>query len=521
MALPSIDNFELSLRQLKAAEQSWGEVFWCIRNQRPLQTEVEATDPTSISAHKKIVLESGLLPVLEVWDIYYTDCMDAAAKNLGVQAWEIIEFIDHLRERLNLTESDFVIRQQVSDGYGAQKTSHRDQEDTARIDVHGDGMGGALPSSPLAPTNAISPELSSDQQILLNSNATRPNEPLPQMISNNVKRLRAQQSSHLGNSSLSPNGREIKRDPKPWLITLSIIGFFIIFGAISSQQRRESEANINGVSQAHGEKDATAEMPPNSQSQYSAESEAESLNGTWEGHYVCDGQKRKLELVLESSQEKGTRAIFRFSRDPGNHSDNLAPGSFLMTGAYAHSGLRGRGQTGELELTGSSWIQQPTGYGMLNMRGSVNLADRLISGTILNPNCAGFELRFLGSSGLEQFDQPAASTSAGRISFHNQCRLPLRVAISYRTLSGAWATEGWWDIRPNHTTYLDVNNGPLRIGAPTVQYYAEITERPHLNYSWNGSIRTQFAGRQLNMREEVLSVNSEGSYVLSLNCNNI
>jgi hypothetical protein len=83
------------------------------------------------------------------------------------------------------------------------------------------------------------------------------------------------------------------------------------------------------------------------------------LDGTWEGVYICNQGKTGLTLTLDATPEgrvTGTFAFWPRSDNPG-----AARGSFSMQGEVKPAG--------DLNLRWVRWIQQPSGYAMVNLEG--------------------------------------------------------------------------------------------------------------------------------------------------------
>jgi hypothetical protein len=112
------------------------------------------------------------------------------------------------------------------------------------------------------------------------------------------------------------------------------------------------------------------------------------LNGTWEGTYVCIQGLTNLRLEIKAQSPNDVDAVFNFSAHPSNP---LVPsGSFRMKGTY--TAFNSQNRPGLLYLQGTSWIQQPPGWGTVNLRGNIFFSEGKISGDVETPGCSKFEL---------------------------------------------------------------------------------------------------------------------------------
>lgn len=128
-----------------------------------------------------------------------------------------------------------------------------------------------------------------------------------------------------------------------------------------------------------------------------------------------------------------------------------------------------------------------------------------------------------GTQSTNSTSSQGGQINARQVYFSNQCRFPVRLALSYNEPSGQWVTQGWWDIDANRNTLLASNNQNIRSNNSAFFYYAEIAQEPYTNYSWsgNGERDLDFQGRTLRMRQVNLSLNSDGNYVLAIDCNSL
>ncbi|MDB5219053.1 MAG: hypothetical protein JWO86_6980 [Myxococcaceae bacterium] len=116
------------------------------------------------------------------------------------------------------------------------------------------------------------------------------------------------------------------------------------------------------------------------------------------GHYVCAQGRTEATLVIEDLVD-GTdvSAIFEFDYPGGGGDHAPASGSFRMHGSVDPG-------TGAMHLDGDRWIEEPDGYVMVSLLGTVSKTGS-ISGTVKGPGCSSFYLE--GSA------RGAAKRSAG------------------------------------------------------------------------------------------------------------
>lgn len=102
------------------------------------------------------------------------------------------------------------------------------------------------------------------------------------------------------------------------------------------------------------------------------------------GHYVCAQGRTELTLVIEDRAGTDVSAIFEFDYPGGGGGHPPASGSFRMHGSVDAS-------TGALRLDGDRWLEQPDGYAMVSLVGTVSKTGA-ISGTVKGPGCSSFYL---------------------------------------------------------------------------------------------------------------------------------
>lgn len=103
----------------------------------------------------------------------------------------------------------------------------------------------------------------------------------------------------------------------------------------------------------------------------------------YSGWYICSQGKTSLNLSIKRS---GTIAEGVFHFDTGNKT-----GSFKMSGDYNPAN-----QT--IELKGTEWINQPSGFELVDLSGKFENDDTIIKGTVNHPSCTIFEVKRFNSS---------------------------------------------------------------------------------------------------------------------------
>ena len=100
-----------------------------------------------------------------------------------------------------------------------------------------------------------------------------------------------------------------------------------------------------------------------------AAADANAIDGVYTGAYICAQGTTFLELTVDSDQGGDVKAVFRFASGEWDGGRNLTvpPGRFAMKGRFEYGG--------KMVLIGDYWIQQPTGYAMVNLDGVIQQQD--------------------------------------------------------------------------------------------------------------------------------------------------
>lgn len=117
-------------------------------------------------------------------------------------------------------------------------------------------------------------------------------------------------------------------------------------------------------------------------------SEVAYLNGIWEGSYTCLQGLTKLKLLVDARSKTDIDAVFMFSAHPQN--PGVPSGRFRMAGTLQT--FNSLDMSDLLNLRGVSWINQPSGWIMVDLKGDVSPSRRQIIGNIPQPGCSTFEL---------------------------------------------------------------------------------------------------------------------------------
>lgn len=106
--------------------------------------------------------------------------------------------------------------------------------------------------------------------------------------------------------------------------------------------------------------------------------------------------------------------------------------------------------------------------------------------------------------------------SQRKVYVRNECGESIKVAIRYRYNDDDWTTNYWFEVKPNGGSYLYYNNGSkLTSNNSIVYFYAKSN-----NYYWSGDKSRKVGTEYYKMREYTMTVDSDGDFVLRLNCNN-
>jgi hypothetical protein len=105
--------------------------------------------------------------------------------------------------------------------------------------------------------------------------------------------------------------------------------------------------------------------------------------GNWHGKYVCVQGVTALNLRIIESPSGGIAATFRFGPLPENPS--VPKGSYLMEGSFEAKSRR-------LVLKGVRWLDDSSGYLMVDLDGLLATNGQRISGKVPFAGCSNFML---------------------------------------------------------------------------------------------------------------------------------
>jgi hypothetical protein len=148
----------------------------------------------------------------------------------------------------------------------------------------------------------------------------------------------------------------------------------LIAGCLSMNTIEIAKANPNQLAQL-----------PQPQSIYS---QLQFLNGTWEGTYSCSQGLTRFKLAIAANSTAEIDAVFTFFAHLRNPS--VPSGSFRMVGTY--TSFNSPEIPGLLELKATTWINRPSGYLTVDLRGNVFTSDKRIIGEVTSSGCSKFDL---------------------------------------------------------------------------------------------------------------------------------
>jgi hypothetical protein len=133
---------------------------------------------------------------------------------------------------------------------------------------------------------------------------------------------------------------------------------------------------------------AQSERVVPTQSSVDSQSQIRFLNGIWEGTYTCTQGLTALKLVITAKNTTEVDAVFLFSPHPQN--PNARSGRFRMKGNLEI--FNSREIPDLLDLKATTWINRPSDYITVDLRGDVSSSKRRITGNVLTPGCSTFDV---------------------------------------------------------------------------------------------------------------------------------
>lgn len=117
-------------------------------------------------------------------------------------------------------------------------------------------------------------------------------------------------------------------------------------------------------------------------------SQVQFLNGIWEGAYTCAQGLTTLKLVITAKSTTKIDAVFLFSPHPRN--PNIPSGSFRMKGNLEI--FDSKDIPDLLNLKATTWMNKPSGYVTVDLRGDISSSRRRITGNVLTDGCSSFDI---------------------------------------------------------------------------------------------------------------------------------
>jgi hypothetical protein len=150
--------------------------------------------------------------------------------------------------------------------------------------------------------------------------------------------------------------------------------------ALSSKQYSQEIALQLATRQANGESvnESISNAVNNIAEGASKSSQLAFLSGSWEGTYACQQGLTSLRLTIDARSENNIDAVFYFYAHPSNPS--VPSGSFRMEGTY--QAFNSREVPGLLDLRGATWINRPSNYMTVDLRGNVFVQENRSTGKL-------------------------------------------------------------------------------------------------------------------------------------------
>lgn len=110
-----------------------------------------------------------------------------------------------------------------------------------------------------------------------------------------------------------------------------------------------------------------------------------SVLGEWRGRYICSQGVTALKLTVSRKPDGKVAARFDFGPVPEN--PTVPTGSYLMAGVFD-------AKTRRLNLRGVKWLDDRSGYMMVDLDGHVSKSGDAYTGRVPDfPGCTIFDLR--------------------------------------------------------------------------------------------------------------------------------
>jgi len=122
-----------------------------------------------------------------------------------------------------------------------------------------------------------------------------------------------------------------------------------------------------------------------------AAEDASALIGRWHGSYSCNQGRTGLQLLITKADGLAFEGEFAFHALPEN--PDVPSGRFAVQGALD---IASDGVT----IDGMRWLEQPPGYQMVNLSGTLSADGRTIAGTVDFTGCSDFHVTVEGKQGV-------------------------------------------------------------------------------------------------------------------------
>jgi hypothetical protein len=111
---------------------------------------------------------------------------------------------------------------------------------------------------------------------------------------------------------------------------------------------------------------------------------------------------------------------------------------------------------------------------------------------------------------------PTVAAAGTQLLVRNRCNLPVNLWMVYEGANGLeYSGYGMWTYAPGESSFAAYNSQNIRPINDNILFYAESTDG---TVNWNGDRNMDFNGRILAMRKADIATDSDGNYVLELNC---
>ena len=118
---------------------------------------------------------------------------------------------------------------------------------------------------------------------------------------------------------------------------------------------------------------------------------AAALVGRWHGSYLCGQGRTGLQLLISKADGLAFQGEFAFHALPEN--PDVPSGRFAIEGTFDAT-------TQGVQVKGARWLEQPTGYEMVDLSGTLSADERTIAGTVDFTSCSDFRVTLEGKQGV-------------------------------------------------------------------------------------------------------------------------